>query len=64
MKRQRLYPRHLTKDGAIYSSIIPLYLLYSSMNKVAVEEELIQINHILKLVVAAHEECKQYLKEE
>ena len=34
------------------------------MNKVAVEEELMQINHILKLVVAAHEECKQYLKEE
>ena len=34
------------------------------MNKVAVEEELKQINHILKLVAAAHEECKQYLKEE
>ena len=41
-EEKRLYPRHLTKDGAIYSSIIPLYLLYSSMNKVAVEEELIQ----------------------
>ena len=36
----------------------------SSKNKVAVEEELAQFNDILKLVVEAHEECKQYMEEE
>ena len=40
-ERQRLYSRHLRKGVAIED------LLYSSMNKVAVEKELIQINHIL-----------------
>ena len=57
-KRQRLYSRLLRKSGAIED------LFYSSKNKVAVEEELAQFNDILKLVVAAHEECKQYMEEE
>ena len=39
-------------------------LFYSSKNKVTVEEELAQFNDILKLVVAAHKECKQYMEEE
>ena len=39
-------------------------LFYSSKNKVAVEEELAQFNGILKLVVAAHKEWKQYMEEE
>ena len=39
-------------------------LFYSSKNKVAFEEELAQFNDILKLVVAAHKECKQYMEEE
>ena len=57
-KRQRLYSRILRKSGAIED------LFYSSKNKVAVEEELTQFNDILKLVVAVHEECKQYMEEE
>ena len=57
-KRQRLNSRLLRKNGAIED------LFYSSKNKVAVEEELAQFNDILKLVVAAHEECKQYMEEE
>ena len=57
-KRQRLYSRLLRKSGAIED------LFYSSKNKVAVEEELAQFNDILKLVVAAHQECKQYMEEE
>ena len=57
-KRQRLYSRLLRKSGAIED------LFYSSKNKVAVEEELAQFNDILKLVVAAHKECKQYMEEE
>ena len=57
-KRQRLYSRLLRKSGAIED------LFYSSKNKVAVEEELAQFNDILKLVVAVHEECKQYMEEE
>ena len=55
-KRQRLYFRLLRKSGAIED------LFYSSKNKVAVEEELVQFNDILKVVVAAHEECKQYME--
>ena len=51
-----MYSRLLRKSGAIED------LFYSSKNKVAVEEELTQFNDILKLVVAAHEECKQYMK--
>ena len=47
-KRQRLYSRLLSKGGAIED------LLYSSMNKVAVEEELAQFNETRKLVVATH----------
>ena len=57
-KRQRLYSRLLRKSGAIED------LFYSSKNKVAVEEEFAQFNDILKLVVAAHEEWKQYMEEE
>ena len=57
-KRQRLYSRLLRKSGAIED------LFYSSKNKVAVEEELAQFNDILKLVVAAHKECKQYMEKE
>ena len=51
-KRQRLCSRLLSKIGAIED------LLYSTIKKVAVEEELALFNDILKLVVAAHEECK------
>ena len=47
-KRQRMYSRLLSKGGAIED------LLYSSMNKVAVEEELAQFNETQKLVVATH----------
>ena len=57
-KRHRLYSRIMRKSDAIED------LLYSSKNKVVVEEELAQFNGILKLLVAAHEECKQYLEEE
>ena len=56
--RQRLYSRLLRKSGTIED------LLYSSKNKVAVEEELVQFNDILKLDVAAHKECKQYMEEQ
>ena len=57
-KRQSLYSRLLRKSGAIED------LIYSSKNKVAVEEELSQFNDIPKLIVAAHEACKQYMEEE
>ena len=50
--------RSLRKSGAIED------LFYSSKNRVAVKEELAQFNEILKLVEAAHEECKQYMDEE
>ena len=56
-KRQRLCSRLLRKIGAIED------LLYSSKNKVSVEEEFAQFNDILKLVVAAHDECKEYMEE-
>ena len=49
-KRQRIYSRLLRKYGAIED------LFYSNKNKVAVEEELVQLNDILKLIVAAHDE--------
>ena len=42
-KRQRLYSRLLRKRAAIED------LIYSSNNKVAVEEELAQFNDILKV---------------
>ena len=57
-KRQRLYSRLLRKSGTIED------LFYSSKKKVAVEEELAQFNDILKFVVAAHKECKQYMEED
>ena len=57
-KRQRLYSRLLRKNGAIEE------LFFISKNKAAVEEDSAQFNDILKLVVAAHEECKQYMEEE
>ena len=48
IKRNRI--QILRKYGAIEE------LFYSNKNKVAVEEELVQLNDILKLVVAAHDE--------
>ena len=57
-KRQRLYSRPLRKSGAIED------LLYSRKNKGPVEEELVQFNDILKLVVAAYDQCRQYLEEQ
>ena len=50
--------RHLRKNSNIED------LFYSSKNKVVVEEELAKFNDILRLVVAAHEECKQYMEED
>ena len=38
-------------------------LPYFRKNTIAVKEELIQYNDILKLVVAVHGECKQYQEE-
>ena len=55
-KRQRIYSRLLRKYGAIED------LFYSNKNKVAVDEELVQLNDILKLIVAAHDEWKQYME--
>ena len=55
-KRQRLYSRLLRKSGAIED------LFYSRKNKVTMEKELAQFNDILKLFVAAHKECKQYME--
>ena len=40
------------------------YKRQSLYSRLAVEEELSQFNDILKLVVAAHEACKQYMEEE
>ena len=57
-KRQKLYSTLLRKSSANED------LFFSSKNKVTVEEELTQFNDILKLVAAAHEECKQYIEEE
>ena len=57
-KRQRLYSRLLRKSGVIEN------VFYSSKNKFAVKEELAQFNDFFKLVVAADEECKQYMEEE
>ena len=39
-------------------------MLYSSNNKVTAKKELALFNYILKLDIAAHEECTQYLEEE
>ena len=57
-KRQRLYFRILKKSGAFED------LIYSSKNKVAVEEDLAQFIDILKLVVAVHDECKKFMEED
>ena len=57
-KRLGLYSRLLRKYSAIEG------LLYSRKNKGAFEEELAQFNDMLKIFVAAHEECKQHLEEE
>ena len=57
-KRQKLYFRLLRESGAIED------LLYSSKNKVVIEEDLAQFDDILRLIVAAHEEYKQYLEEQ
>ena len=47
-KRHRLYSRLLKKSGAIED------MLYSSKNKVAVEEDIAKFNYILKLVLDSH----------
>ena len=57
-KRQKLYSTLLRKCSANED------LFFSSNNRFTVEEELAQFNDILKLVAAAHKECKQYMEEE
>ena len=39
-------------------------LLYSSKNKVAVEEEMLQINDLTKLLMSSHDECNELLGKE
>ena len=44
---------------------MPLKICFIQAKKTfAVEEELAQFNDILRLVVAVHKECKQYMEEE
>ena len=47
-----------------WEKVVPLKTCFIQAKIVAVKEELAQFNEILKLVEAAHEECKQYMDEE
>ena len=57
-QREKTYSRFAGKCNAAED------LLYSSKNKVAVEEEMLQINDLTKLLVSLHDECNKLLGEE
>ena len=57
-RREKTYSRLARKCNAVED------LLYSSKNKVAVEEEMLQINDLTKLLMSLHDECNELLGEE
>ena len=57
-RREKTYSRLVRKCNAVED------LFYSSKNKVAVEEETLQINDLTKLLMLLHDECNELLGEE
>ena len=57
-RREKTYSRLARKCNAAED------LLYSSKNKVAAEEEMLQINDLTKLLMSLHDECNELLGEE
>ena len=57
-RREKTYSRLARKFNAVED------LLYSSKNKVAVEEEILQINDLTKLLMSLHDEYYELLGEE
>ena len=57
-QREKTYSRLARKCSAVED------LFYSSKNKVAVEEEMLQINDLTKLLMSLHDECNELLREE
>ena len=57
-KRQKMYSRLLKKCGVVED------LIYSSRNKIAVEEEMSQLNDTFKLLMSLHREHGSMLSEE
>ena len=56
-RKEKTYSRLARKCNAVED------LLYSSKNKVAVEEEMLQINDLTKLLMSSHDECNELLGE-
>ena len=57
-RREKIYSRLARKCNAVED------LLYSSKNKVAEEEEMLQINDLTKLLMSLDDECNELLEEE
>ena len=57
-RREKTYSRLTRKCNTVED------LLYSSKNKVTVEEEMLQINDLTKLLISLHNECNELLGEE
>ena len=57
-RREKTYSRLARKCNAVED------LLYSSKDKVAVEEEMLQISDLTKLLMSLHDECNELLGEE
>ena len=57
-RREKTYSRLARKCNAVED------LLYSSKNKVVVEEDMLQINDLTKLLMSLHDECNELLGEE
>ena len=57
-RREKMYSRLARKSNAVKE------LFYSSKNKVAVEEEMLQINDLTKLLMSLHDKCNELLGEE
>ena len=56
-RREKTYSRLARKSNAVEN------LLYSSKNKVAVEQ-MLQINDLTKLLMSFHDECNELLGED
>ena len=57
-RREKTYSRLARKCNAVED------LLYSSKDKVAVEEEMLQISDLTKLLMSLHDECNELLEED
>ena len=57
-RREKAYSRLVRKCNAVED------LFYPSKNKVAVEEEIFQVNDLTRLLMSLHDECNDLLGEE